>query len=615
MDFELEIGPAGGESYQATVRRSPLDRQSRRARCTFELPNLEDLNVGGPDTRHLSVGDSGRPKASIQDLGRRLFKSVFIGPVLAAWQASLAMAPRALTLRLLLADDARLLLVPWEILYDEDEGEFIATERCLIRSLDTSEARRLKRKTRLRVLAVLSCPPGVPPLQIEEEWAALQKALGGVAELQRVPPRLDQVDRALSSGRWDVLHFAGHGDVDQEGGYLILEGWDGDSWAVDHLRLKTFLAHPSLQLVVLNACVGGCPGSRDAFSGVAQSLVRRGVPAVVAMQQPIADRAAIVFSQSFYRALAERTTVGEALRKARGGLLSQSGDAWAGPVVYLNGPDGALIKGRFPWQIIAAILSVALVFLGAAYWWWQHPPLRPPIGDERNPPACPSPPGLNLAFVRIEAGTFMMGEEGAKETEPSHQVTITRPFCIGMYEVTQEQWSRVFQSLPPGSRERYQPVHGVRYDAAEDFVRLLNEKDPARSFRLPTEAEWEYVARGKTRMTYSFMDDAAALVRYANCKGDDDRFEDLTWVGQFRANPLGVHDMYGNVFEWVSDWYAPYPDKPVEDPTGPSSGTRRIRRGGSWKSGADACSSAARSVVEPDRRSEETGFRIVREIR
>jgi formylglycine-generating enzyme required for sulfatase activity len=618
MDFELEIEPSAGESYQATVRQSPLGRQGRRARCTFNLPDLEDLNVGGPDLRHLSVDDSGRTKASIQDLGRRLFKSVFIGPVLAAWQASLAMAPRALTLRLLLADDARLLLVPWEILYDEDEGEFVATERCLIRSLDTSEARRLKWKTRLRVLAVLSCPPGVLPLQIEEEWAALQKTLDGVAELQRVPARLDQVGHALSSGRWDVLHFAGHGDVDPEGGYLILEGWDGDSWAVNHLRVKTFLAHPSLQLVVLNACVGGCPGSKDAFSGLAQALVRRGVPAIVAMQQPVSDRAAIAFSELFYRALAGKATVGKAVQQARKDLFRDQEAEWTVPVLYLNGTDEPLVRGRFWKRLLLAALMVVLIIalLGWARWLLAvFQDLKHPRGAEKNPPECASPLGLDMAFVRIDPVPFTMGDERMKESRPVHQVTITRPFCIGVYEVTQEQWDRVFQNSPSGRRERYQPVQGVKYDAAEDFVRLLNEKDPAHPYRLPTEAEWEYVARGGTRMIYSFMGDAAGLVDYANCVGREDGFDDLTWVGQFQANRLGVHDMYGNVFEWVSDWYAPYSEMPAEDPSGPSSGARRIRRGGSWRSGAEACSSAARSDVEPNRQSEETGFRIVREIR
>lgn len=614
MEFELEIDPAG-ESYLAMVRGSPLGRQSRRARYTFNLPVLGGLNGGGPDPRHLAVDGSGPAEASARELGRRLFESVFKGPVLAAWRASLAMEPSALTLRLLLADDARLLSIPWELLFDDAEGEFIAIQRCLLRSLDPpSAARRLKRRTRLRVLVILSCPPGVPPLQIEEEWAVLQEALNGVAQLQRVPPRLDEVDRALHSGRWDVLHFAGHGEVDEEGSYLLLEELHGDSWAVDFLRLQTVLAHPSLQLVVLNACGGGRPGSADAFSGVAQALVRRGVPAVVAMQEPVADRDAIAFSRSFYRALAERATVGEQLRKARRALFHQQGAAWAVPVVYLNGPDGALVKGRI-WRMIAAILGVALAVLGLVYWWWLHPPLTPPRGAEKNSQECPSPPGLAMAFVKIAPGTFMMGEAGTKETEPVHQVTITRPFCIGVYEVTQEQWARVLKIPPPSPKERYLPISDVKYEAAQGFIRLLMESDPAHLYRLPTEAEWEYVARGKTPMRYSFMDRPTDLVRYANCRGIADRFEKLAWVGQFPANLLGVHDMYGNVFEWVENWYGEYPGARQIDPRGPAEGTRRVRRGGSWDSGPDACSSAARSVVKGDRKDQENGFRIVREIR
>ena len=614
-EFELEIERAG-ESYLATVRQSPLGRQGRRARCTFSLPDLEDLEDGGADSRHLSV--EGQAKGSARDLGRRLFEAVFQGPVLVAWRASLALAPRALSLRLLLADDALLLSVPWELLYDVNEGEFIATERCLIRSLDAQpEVRPLKGKAPLRVLVILSCPLDVAPLEIEEEWAVLREALGNAVELKRVQPHLDEVDRALRSGTWDVLHFVGHGEVDEEGGYLILEERQGEARMVDHLRVGMFLGHPSLQLVVLNACVGGCPGAGDAFSGVAQVLVKRGVPAVVAMQRRVSDRAAIAFTRSFYRALTEKVTVAQALRRARRALFRDREAEWTVPVLYLNGPDGPLVKSRSIWRIIVAML-VGFLILGLASWYWLHkePPLRQPRGDEQNPRECPSPPGLNMALVRIDPEPFRMGDEGAKESRPVHQVTLTRPFCIGVYEVTREQWARVFKLPLPEPKQRYLPAAGIKFAGAENFVLLLRENDPDGPFsRLPTEAEWEYVARGKTSTRYSFLGTAADLELHGNCGEKGDRFDDLTWVGQFAPNLWGVYDMYGNVSEWVSDWYGAYPFGNVTDPEGPSQGELRIRRGGSWKSDARTCTSAARKAVEPLRYSQETGFRIVREIR
>lgn len=630
LELELEIERAG-ERYRARVRKAPIDLG---ARCWFELPaeaNLEELSSSLENfrrgSRHLTV-ETPQPAASARELGRRLFELLFAGPVLEAWRASVGAAGGDLLLRLRLEDDPRLLKVPWELLFDPRQGAFIATEKRFARTLDLPvEARPLGGPPPLRILVVLSCPPDVAFLDTRQEWAVLEEALGGTVELRLVPPYLDEVDRALQSGRWHVLHFVGHGGTDEDGGSLILEGRRGDARAVDHLHVGTFLSHPSLRLVVLNACEGARPGLSDAFSGVAQALVKRGVPAVVAMQEPISDEAAIAFSRSLYRALAGKATVGKALQEARKDLFRDHEAEWAVPVLYLSGPDERLVKrrpiGPLILAFLAGILLLGLLVLAS----WRRsspepqlsddlkPDLKPPRGAEQNPQECPSPPGLNMAFVKIDPGTFLMGDEGMKESRPDHQVTITRPFCIGVYEITQEQWAQVFGSLPPREEERYLPVHGIKFDAAQDFIRLLNEREPAHPYRLPTEAEWEYVARGKTRMLYSFLDKPTDLIRHANCGEPGDGFDGLAWVGRFPANLWGAHDMYGNVFEWVSDWYGPYSPEPVKDPPGPPEGTKRIRRGGSWESGARACSSAARSDVEPDRRDQQNGFRIVREIR
>lgn len=634
LELELEIERAG-ERYQARVRKAPVDLG---ARCLFELPadaNLEELSSGLEDlrrgSRHLAV-EASQPAASARDLGRRLFELLFAGPVLEAWRASLGAAGGDLLLRLRLEDDPRLLKVPWELLFDPRQGAFIATEKRFVRALDLPvEARPLGGPAPLRILVVLSCPPGVAFLDSRQEWAVLQEALGGKVELRLVPPHLDEVDRALRSGMWHVLHFVGHGGTNEDGGYLILEGRRGDARAVDHLHVGTFLSHPSLRLVVLNACEAARPGLSDAFSGVAQALVKRGVPAVVAMQQPISDEAAIAFSRSLYRALAAKATVGRALQEARKDLFRDHEAEWTVPVLYLSGPDEPLVKSRSIWSRILFIVAGILLLGLLTFVSWRRPSpeppssadlkpdrkpdLKPPRGAEQNPQECPSPPGLNMAFVKIDPGTFIMGDEGMKESRPDHQVTITSSFCMGVYEITQEQWARVFRSPQPGEEGRYLPVHGIHYHAAQDFIRLINEKDPAHPYRLPTEAEWEYVARGKTQMRYSFLDDSAALVLHANCGEIGDGFDGPTWVGQFSANQWGAHDMYGNVFEWVSDWNGPYSDEDVENPIGPPKGKKRIRRGGGWKSGANACSSAARSDVEPDRNDQQNGFRIVREIR
>jgi formylglycine-generating enzyme required for sulfatase activity len=639
MIFELEIERVR-RRYRAKVIAAPV---GRRAVSWFDLPSEEELEGVRRDlarhrsaSRHLHVAHDGKERISTEDFGRRLFESVFAGRVQDAWRTSLAAARGGLLLKLRLDNDPRLLSVPWELLFDPERSELLATERPVVRVLDlAARSRLLGRPAPIRVLVVLSSPADAAPLQTRQEWAALDQAFGGQVELHLVPPRLDEISQALRSGEWHVLHFMGHGQADARGGSLILEDWEGGARVVGHLQLQTLLAEQSLRLVVLNSCDGARTGSADAFSGVAQALLRKGVPAVVAMQQPISDRAAIAFARAFYGALAERSTVGNAMQKARKVLYGGEIEGeWAVPVLYLRGQDRPLMSRRSRpvvtrgwWEEhrkkilgAAAVLLVALSFLVWALSKRPETPSdpgpipTPPRGASSNPPECPSPPGLDMAFVRIKRGTFQMGQKGGdRNDEPVHQVTITRPFCIGVYEVTQEQWDYIFENLPPEPAERYLPVQDVKYSAAEEFVRLINQRAPAPLYRLPTEAEWEYVARAGRSTVYSFGDDPAALVSHGNCLSGDG-FDSRTWVGQLQANPLGVHDMYGNVFEWVSDWFGDYPSGAVDDPHGPK-GKKRVRRGGSWTSSAKACSSAARSDVKPDRKNEGTGLRIVRDIR
>jgi formylglycine-generating enzyme required for sulfatase activity len=220
-----------------------------------------------------------------------------------------------------------------------------------------------------------------------------------------------------------------------------------------------------------------------------------------------------------------------------------------------------------------------------------------------------------MEFVRIPAGSFTMGadknfEEAYDSETPQHRVTISQPFYLGKYEVTQQQWTAVMGDNPSEFKGRSNPVENVSWDDAQTFIRRLNQKENTNKYRLPTEAEWEYAARAGTTSTWSFGDDASSLGQYA-WYGDNsgDRTHP---VGQKQPNAWGLHDMLGNVFEWVQDWYGGnyYANSPGTDPKGPSTGAFRVLRGGGWILSARNLGSARRGSNTPDSRYDSFGFRL-----
>lgn len=232
----------------------------------------------------------------------------------------------------------------------------------------------------------------------------------------------------------------------------------------------------------------------------------------------------------------------------------------------------------------------------------------------RTPRSAPLPGSEKLwvnsigsEFVLIPAGVFIMG---SKEERPIHQVTIRRQFSLGRYPVTQAQWAAVMGKNPSTFRGKHRPVENVSWDDVQEFIRRLNAGEGGEQYRLPTEAEWEYAARAGSTTTYSFGDDEGQVGEYAwyaaNARGTTHP------VGQLRPNAWGLYDMHGNVWEWVQDWYTTYPSEAVTDPRGPSLGSSKVRRGGSWFGTARNCGSANRNFAEPGDRLDRLGFRLLR---
>ncbi len=193
---------------------------------------------------------------------------------------------------------------------------------------------------------------------------------------------------------------------------------------------------------------------------------------------------------------------------------------------------------------------------------------------------------------------------------PQHRVRITKPFHLGVHEVTQEQYKRVM-GQNPGDWPRH-PVETVSWDDAVIFCDKLSalpaEQAAGRVYRLPTEAEWEYACRAGSTTRYSYGADAAGLSGHAWFGDNSPRTKRP--VGEKQPNAWGLYDMHGNVWEWCADWYGEYTNTPVDDPTGPATGSVRVVRGGCWISSASGCRSAFRDGLEPYCRNGSLGFRV-----
>ena len=257
---------------------------------------------------------------------------------------------------------------------------------------------------------------------------------------------------------------------------------------------------------------------------------------------------------------------------------------------------------------------------------------------------------LGMAFVYVEPGSFMMGssasESGRDKDEKQHRVTLSKGFYMQSTEVTIGQWRRFvsdtgFQSeaelqgwawIYNGkkweqkkgyywdktgfSQNDNQPVTCVSWNDVQKYMGWLNRKEGTNRYRLPTEAEWEYAARAGSTTAF-----ANGRITELKC-GHDSNLDAMGWycgnsnkqthpVAQKQPNDWGLYDMHGNVWEWCQDWYdKDYPTGNVTDPTGPSSGSGRVGRGGSWSSGAGGCRSALRRGSRPDARSSVLGFRL-----
>ena len=209
---------------------------------------------------------------------------------------------------------------------------------------------------------------------------------------------------------------------------------------------------------------------------------------------------------------------------------------------------------------------------------------------------------VEYAFRWCPPGTFMMGSPASEKAPPrietQHQVTLTRGFWMLETEVTQKMWENVKGNNPSRFKGNNFPVENVSWNDSQEFIQKLNDLDIAPAgfkFSLPTEAQWEYACRAGTTTAHHFGNTLAR--DQANFGGHTGGTTD---VASYPANAWGLHDMHGNVWEWCLDWFGEYPSGTVTDPTGASSGSYRVYRGGYWSSGSLNCRSASRGGHETD---------------
>jgi hypothetical protein len=419
-DFDLEISPAAADGrYPVAVLNSP----SGQARAAMSFPwtpaELEERLLALED----AVLGGGAASGDAQTFGGQLFDALLAGEVRTVYDRSRqAVSGSGEGLRIRLRVNApELATVPWEFLYDPRAGEFLALSRLtpIVRYLELPLGEQtLAVKPPLRILGMVASPTDAPSLDAERERARLEQAVQplqakGQVELVWLEDQSWRgLQAAMQAGPWHVFHFVGHAAFDPRSseGVLLLAGDDGRSTRVSAGQLAGLLAdHRTLRLAVLNACEGAKGSEQSRFSSIAAGLVRRGLPAVLAMQYEISDRAAIEFTSSFFTALAAGLPIDAAVSEARKAIdLALAGSLeWGTPLLHIRTPDGVLWevqpRRKLPALALGGMAAAALLVVSLLVW----------IAIQVSPATGPPPPmqsEFNIAVAEFGALNPVSGQ-------------------------------------------------------------------------------------------------------------------------------------------------------------------------------------------------------------
>ena len=370
--LKIRITPDGAGGF-----RTDAEGPTGEAHGTFEKP-FTDLELG------TLIGKVGRARqdarsgvspdlALVKDFGGKLFQALFREEIRDLYRDELRSSQEQgerLRITLALTDVPLLMQIPWEFLYDEPNLLSIWTETSVVRYLDLLGGKDpLTVEPPLRILAMVSNPsdPGLAPLDAQAEREKVDAALKPLRDQGAV--QVTWLEKATREefishswqGQYHVFHYIGHGDFDQQRqqGLLFFETAEGRPDDIEAETLATLLDQPSLRLVVLNSCEGARTSPDDPFTGVASRLVRQKIPAVVAMQFEITDRAAILFAWGLYGALAAGLPIDSALTQARRAILiiDENELEWGTPVLFMRVPDGRIFDVPSDTKLDTSIVS------------------------------------------------------------------------------------------------------------------------------------------------------------------------------------------------------------------------------------------------------------------
>ncbi|MCJ7529543.1 MAG: SUMF1/EgtB/PvdO family nonheme iron enzyme [Anaerolineales bacterium] len=634
-DFELEIGPGLGREYPLAVLNSPAGQARENMHFPFDDTNLEIHLLKLENALLRTSGEHRRVPSPeekvVQEFGKQLFEALLTGEVRSRFDVSLAIAEaqdKGLRLQLRI-QTAELAALPWEYLYDPRQGDYICLSRNtpIIRYMALPQGiRPLEVKPPLCVLGMIASPDNLEPLDISSEKRRIEQSL---EKLQtRGSVSLDWIEgqhwhdlqEAMQGGPWHVFHFIGHGRFNRntDEGEIALTGEDGLADFLGATKLARLLSDQrSLRLVLLNACKGAHGSQRDLFSSTAATLVRKGLPAMLAMQYEITDKAAIEFSRAFYKTLAGGYPVDAAVSEARKAIdvaLNQTLE-WGVPVLYMRSPDGVLFKPtELPEKVRLHDESKT-----------EAVEKVPQIKEKYDQPGLliELAPGITLELVYIPAGEFLMGSDKAKdydtrEDELPQHIVYLEEYLIGKYPITNIQYQAFLkatghhlpdhwrESIPEGKEQH--PVVWVTWEDAIAFCEWINRKSGFK-ICLPSEAEWEKAARGPDERIWPWGNRPPDK----NHCNFNNNVGGTSPIGLYRPqgdSPYSCVDMAGNVWEWTSSIFKGYPYDAKEWLEDLQARGARVLRGGSFDLDRSWVRCTSRLQIHPKSRGIGYGFRI-----